>query len=305
MSDRVGTVPPAGLERPSRRHATRSLGALTPYLLIAPTVIFMVVFFVWPLIDALLLAFRSSAGAWTLANVQGMLSDLNFVPALVDTLLLLLFIIPIELGLALVAAVVTQQRPRGQALFLYLWSIPLAVSDLAAGLVWLAVFTSHGFLNSALQGLHLIAAPIGFLDYDNLAGLVLAVVAAEVWRSISLVMVVILSGLQAIPKEVLEAAESLGAGGWRRFWHVTAPLLKPTIQVALIMRTTTAFTVFASVLALGGGTFHILAGESFHQVQNQNYQLAAAYGVLILFLSSLATTGYLIVLRTRREVFGR
>lgn len=297
----AGAMAVEGRPRARRRSRTR---AFLPYLLIAPAALFMVVFFVWPLLQALLIAFQTPQAAWTLANIVALFHDANFVPAIVDTVVLIALIIPIETALALVAAVVTLGKPRGQSVFLYLWSIPLAVSDLAAGLLWLSVFTSHGYLNSALQGLHLIHSPIGFLNYDNLPGLVIAIVIAEVWRSISLVMVVILSGLQSIPREVLEAAESLGANGWQRFLRVTLPLLKPTIQTALIMRTTTAFTVFASVLALGGGTFHILAGEAFHFVENQNYQMAASYGLVILVCSSIATSAYLVLLRTRREVFG-
>jgi multiple sugar transport system permease protein len=301
MSDRVTAAPRIGRERTKgRRHLARRA---LPYLLLTPAAVFMVVFFVWPLLQALLIAFQTPQATWTLDNIVNLVRDANFWPAVVDTLVLLALIIPVETALALVAAVVTLSRPKGQGVLLYLWSIPLAVSDLAAGLIWLSVFTSHGFLNSALQGLHLIRAPIGFLNYDNLPGLVIAIVIAEVWRSVSLVMVVILSGLQSIPKEVLEAAESLGASGWQRFWRVTLPLLKPTIQTALIMRTTTAFTVFASVLTLGGGTFHILAGEAFHQVENQNYQMAASFGLVILVCSSIATTAYLVLLRTRREVF--
>ena len=157
-----------------------------------------------------------------------------------------------------------------------------------------------------LQGIHLTQHPLGFLNYDNVPGLVFAVVMAETWRSVSLVMVVIMSGIQAIPAELGEAAEILGAGAWRRFTKVTLPLLKPTIQVGLMLRTTAAFQVFAVVLALTGSGLPVLATKTASWAYGaRNYQMAAAYAVLLLVLSSITTMAYLTSLRTPREVFQR
>jgi len=266
----------------------------------------MTLFFVWPAVQTLLIAFQSSTGAFTLGNFQAMFKDTDFLLTLRNTVLLLVLIIPIETTIALGMAVLAQTSLRGRDFMLYIWSIPLAVSDLAAGLIWFSFFTSHGYLNSVLQDLHLIKHPLGFLDYNNLAGLVGAIVLAEVWRSISLVMVVIMSGIQSIPAELGEAAEILGASAWRRFRHVTLPLLKPTLQVALILRTTAAFQVFSVVLALAGSALPVLAVKSESWINEyRNYQLAATYALLILLLSSLSTVMYLLLLRTPREVFQR
>ncbi|MGI8563019.1 MAG: carbohydrate ABC transporter permease [Candidatus Dormibacter sp.] len=293
----------AGRPRPAVRFNRRQL---EPYALLAPATIFMTLFFAWPALQTLLIAFQSAQGSFTLDNFGAMARDTDFRLAVRNTLLLLVLIIPIETTIALVMAVLAQSRLFGRDVMLYIWSIPLAVSDLAAGLVWFSIFTSHGYLNSVLQDLHLIAHPVGFLDYNNLGGLVTAIVLAEVWRSMSLVMVIIMSGIQAIPPELDEAAESLGAGAWQRFWKVTLPLLKPTLQVALILRTTTAFQVFGVVLALAGSALPVLAVKSESWVtEYRNYQLAATYAILILVLSSLSTVGYLLLLRTPREVFQR
>ncbi len=294
-----------GAGRP-RRAVRFSRRQLEPYALLAPAAIFMTLFFAWPAVQTLLIAFQKANGSWTLDNFGAMARDTDFRLALRNTLLVLVLIIPIETTIALLMAVLAQSRLFGRDVMLYIWSIPLAVSDLAAGLVWFSIFTSHGYLNSVLQDLHLIAHPVGFLDYNNLGGLVTAIVLAEVWRSMSLVMVIIMSGIQAIPPELDEAAESLGAGAWQRFWKVTLPLLKPTLQVALILRTTTAFQVFGVVLALAGSALPVLAVKSESWVtEYRNYQLAATYAILILVLSSLSTVGYLLFLRTPREVFQR
>ena len=306
MSGQVASAAGRAAERPPRGAVRVSRRQLEPYFLLAPAALFMTLFFVWPAVQTLLIAFQSSTGAFTLGNFQAMFKDTDFLLTLRNTVLLLVLIIPIETTIALGMAVLAQSRLRGRDFMLYIWSIPLAVSDLAAGLIWFSFFTSHGYLNSVLQDLHLIKHPLGFLDYNNLAGLVGAIVLAEVWRSISLVMVVIMSGIQSIPAELGEAAEILGASAWRRFRHVTLPLLKPTLQVALILRTTAAFQVFSVVLALAGSALPVLAVKSESWINEyRNYQLAATYALVILLLSSLSTVTYLLLLRTPRAVFQR
>jgi multiple sugar transport system permease protein len=292
--------------RSTRGRVRARLRPLEPYLLLAPAVVFLLVFLGWPILGALGVAFQTAAGQWTLENFQKLVHDTDFGLSMRNTFLVLVIVIPLELVVALAMALLAQARLRGRELFLYLWSFPLAISDLAAGLVWFSIFTQHGYLNSALRDLHLIRGPIGFLNYDNLTGMVMAVVLAETWRSISLVMVVIMSGIQAIPAELGEAAAILGAGAWRRFWNVTLPLLKPTVQVALILRTTAAFQVFAVVLALTGSGLPVLATKTESWAYDaRNYQMAAVYAVLLLVLSSLGTLVYLTALRTPRQVFQR
>ncbi len=307
MPGQVATAPALPGVAEGRRRGRRGRRVRwAPYALVAPATLFMLVFFVWPAFQALLIAFQTPAGAFTLGNLQAMVHDTDFRFALTNTLLLVALIIPVETAVALLMAVLAQSRLRGMGFFLYFWTLPLAVSDLAAGLIWLSVFTSHGYLNSLLQDLHLIRHPIGFLDYNSLGTLVAAIVIAEVWRSISIVMVVITSGLQSIPVELDEAAAIMGAGGWQRFTRVTLPLLKPSIQVALILRTTAAFQVFAMVLAMAGAAYPVLAIKTEQWVYDyQNYQFAGSYAALILLFSAVATVIYLVVLRTPRQVFQR
>ena len=312
VPDRVGATPaapsvrPIDLQRRTRLRRRRRVRPLVPYLLLAPAAIFMAVFFVQPLLRSVLIAFQTPQQQWTFDNIRNMVQNGDFPLAVRNTLILLAVIIPIETCIALVMAVIAQGRLRAQNWFLYVWSIPLAVSDLAAGIVWLSIFSFHGYLNTVLQDLHLLKIPLYFLAYNNLTSLIAAMVIAEVWRSISLVMVIIMSGIQAIPSELGEAAEILGASAWHRFWRVTLPLLKPTLQVALILRTIAAFQVFAVVLALAGSALPVLAVKSESWVaEYRNFQLGATYAVMILVLSSLSTVVYLGLLRTPREVFQR
>lgn len=275
---------------------------LIPYLLIGPSVIFLLVFFAWPLAEAILLAVRAPDGAWTLEAFRRMTGDLNFGDALRNTLLLTAVVVPLQLALALALAVLVSGLARGRDLWLYVWTIPLGISDLAAGIAWLAIFTERGYLNSLLAGLGLIDQPQSLLGYESPGTLFLAVVVAELWRATAIVLVILVAGLGLIPRMYSEAADVFGATPWQRFTRVTLPLLRPSIQTALILRTIAAFEVFAVVSALGGRTLPVLAGESYAWYgAYQNPHVAAAYAALILVISLGATLLYLRLLPVRKE----
>jgi ABC-type sugar transport system permease subunit len=133
--------------------------------------------------------------------------------------------------------------------------------------------------------------------------LIIAVVVAEIWRSTAVVLLIVVAGLQLIPKEFGEVADIFGASPWQKLIRVTLPTLKPTLQSALILRTVLAFEVFAAVYAIGGRNIPVLVGEAYlWQRENQNYSVAAAYAVLIMVISLAATAVYLAVLRQKPEV---
>lgn len=279
--------------------------AQLPYLLIAPTVLFVAWFFLWPLLQALLLAFRDTAGAFTAAHFRRMAEDFYFARAVRDTALMLVLVIPIQLVVALAAALVVNQRFWGSNLFLYLYAVPLGISELAAGLIWLSIFTERGYLNGVLHSLGLIGQTVAYLSHQSPRWLLTAVVVTEVWRATPLVMVILLSGLQMIARDYLEAADSFGASAWQKLRMVILPLLRPSIQSALIIRTVLAFQVFAPVIVLTGRLFPVLASESyFWYTVVRNEHVAAAYAVLMMALSVAVTWAYLAALRTRQEQVG-
>jgi multiple sugar transport system permease protein len=294
-------------ERASARGQQRApnrqrMALVLPYLLLVPALAFLVVLFAWPMIQALLLSVRTPGGDWTLNYLRRMTNDVNFVPALRSTLLLIALAVPLQFILAIVMGLLIQAKLRGASVFLYLWTIPLAISDLAAGLVWLSIFGDRGYLNSVLQGMGLLSAPFAFLSYENPFSLLMAVVIAEVWRATSIVMVIVVAGLQLIPPDYLEAAEVFGANQWQRIRHVMLPLIRPSLQVALILRTILAFQVFAVVIALAGRAMTVLTAEAYTWYdQNRNTNVAAAYALLILTFSLVTTALYLRALRVKDE----
>jgi multiple sugar transport system permease protein len=272
-----------------------------PYLLLLPATVFLAAFFLWPFIQVAVEAFTSN-GTPTLDHFRTMASDWKFYPALGNTLLLALIIVPLQMTLALsMASLVTRMGARRDVI-LYIWTIPLGISDLAAGLVWLAILEKNGFLNSALQSLGFIAEPITWLGYQDKVMLFVAVILAEVWRSTAIVMVILVAGMGLIPREYYEAAEVFGAGPWKRFVKVTLPLLKPSLQTALILRTILAFEVFGVVAALAGTNLPILMGQTYEwQFALQDRNVAAALAFVTLVISIGFTLFYLVVLRTPDE----
>jgi multiple sugar transport system permease protein len=287
-------------ESPSRRVA-RLAG---PYALLAPTIAFLALFFAWPMVQALGLAVRDEAG-FSLGPIQRMVGDVEFWSAIRTTLLLTAVVVPAQVVLALVMSLLLVAELRGVGFFLYAWSIPLAISDLAAGVVWLSIFTDRGYLNSLLVSLGLSEAGFPFLSYEQPTSLFAAVAVAETWRATAIVLVILVAGLQVIPKDYGEAAEVLGATAWQRFRLVTLPLLRPSLQVALILRTILAFQVFAVVIALASRNLPVLAGEAYYWYFSlRNPNVAAAYALLIMLFSIANTAIYLRALRVRDEQFG-
>ena len=147
-----------------------------------------------------------------------------------------------------------------------------------------------------------IDKPFLFLNYQTKWPLV-AIVLAEVWRATSIVFVVLVAGLQSIPRDYVEAAEVFGAGWFARVWRVILPLLRPSIQTALILRTILAVQVFAVVSAIAGRGMTVLANEAYLWYREyRNPHLAATYAMFILTISLITAFIYLRALRTKEEM---
>ena len=273
---------------------------LLPFALLLPSVIFLVLLIVIPMLQALLLAVQADTGGFTTEYLARMAGDVNFNDAWRNTLLLLILIVPLQIVLALVMALLINSRFRGHEWFLYIYAVPLAISDLAAGILWLAVFTERGYLNTVAQGTGVLQTPVVFLSFENFPGLLTAIVIAESWRATAIVMVILVAGLQLIPRDYFEAADLFGANRVRRTVHVVLPLLRPSLQSALIIRTIFAFQTFAVVLALGGRNLPVIAAEAYSwYANNRNAHLAASYALLLVALTVVFTVVYLRVLGLR------
>jgi multiple sugar transport system permease protein len=254
------------------------------------------------MVGAFGLAFQESNGEWGLGSIQRMLRDANFMRALGTTLLLVVLVLPVQLFLAMTMALIINAKLKGAGLWLYIYALPLGISELAAGIVWVSIFTQSGWLNSILQTLGVIDAPIIWQSSETPWLLIGLVVVAEAWRATSIIMIILVAGLQSIPPEYLEAADVYGATTWQKVRRVILPMLRPALQVALILRAVLAFQVFATVIALAGTGTVVLAQEARRWATSiNNDNVAAAYAGVVLILSIASTLLFLGLLPTREE----
>jgi multiple sugar transport system permease protein len=271
-----------------------------PYLLLLPATLFLLVFFVYPFVQVAVQAFAGPSGL-TFDHFQTMARNFRFWPSVRNTILLAVVVVPLQLVMALAMASTVSNLTTARSAILYIFTIPLGLSDLASGIIWLAIFEQSGFLNSMLTSLGVVNKPILFLSYQNSWVIFVAVALAELWRATAIVMVILVSGMGLIPKEYYEAAEVFGAGPWKRFVKVTLPMLRPSLQTALILRTIAAFEVFAVAQALGGTTLPVLVGQIYDWQFNQRETgVAAAMAIIVLVISIGCTLFFLRVLRTPR-----
>ncbi len=277
----------------------------TPYILLLPSALYLAVFFAVPMVQAFGLAFQDANNNWSLDSWRMMFSDASFNEALRTTLLLIVVIIPVQFVMAMSMALVVNAKLKFSGLWLYIYAIPLGISELAAGIIWYAIFTQQGWLNSFLQGLGIVERPFIFLSFENQGWLIFAIVLAEAWRATSIVMVILVAGLQGIPRDYLEAADVFGASFWQKVTRVILPLLRPSLQVALILRIILAFQAFAVIIAIAGQAITVLPAEAYRWYQDyRDPHVAAAYASLILFLSIASTILVLWLVPTREEQLG-
>ena len=216
---------------------------LLPYLLVAPQLAVVLIFFYWPAAQAVLQSFLvqdafglSTSFVW-FDNYRELLSEPDYFAAIVRTFVFSFAIALSSLSLALLLAVMADKPLRGGTIYRTLLIWPYAVAPPVVGVLW--VFMLNPSLGVLSHGLRTIGIDWNPLLNGNQAALLIVLAAA--WKQISYNFLFFLAGLQSIPKSVLEAAAIDGARPMRRFWTVTFPLLSPTIFFLLVVNIVYAF----------------------------------------------------------------
>jgi len=190
-------------------------------------------------------------------------------------------VFPLLLGLAL--AMLFRQMP-GQEWFKSLIFLPRILAPTALGVMWYYVYAPEGMLNQLLGMLSGTAVQIAWLFEDSL--ITPAIILAFVWQSCGLVMVLLLLGLAALPRDPLEAARLDGAHPWQVFYHITLPLLSPTILMVVILSVLAGFTVFDLLWVMGSSypqqrTLSLAVFMYFEAFQKNSWSFAAATAMVI------------------------
>jgi ABC-type sugar transport system permease subunit len=187
-----------------------------------------------------------------LDNYAELARDPRFWSSLRHTLFFTVVTVALELVLGLVLALAMNSAFRGRGAARATSLLPWAIPTVVAALLWRFMFDSQaGIVNALLVAIGFLERPMVWFIEATTAWI--PVILSDVWKTTPFVAILLLAGLQNIDKTLYEAAEVDGASAWWRLWHITIPLLKPTIFVALIFRTLDAFRVFDLLYALTGG----------------------------------------------------
>lgn len=262
---------------------------------LTPATLMIVIMSFYPMVRAFLISLQTGAGANMrfaepiFSNYQRMIADKVFIKSIGNTFLYLLIQVPIMLILAiLLAQLLNNKDLKFKGLFRTCVFLPCATSLVSYALIFRSLFAQEGLINSILVKLHILESGYNFLGNATSAKIV--IIIALVWRWTGYNMVFYLSGLQNIEYSVYEAAKIDGANGWKTFWGITVPLLKPTIIMTFIMSINGTLQLFdESVNLTKGGPAnatitmsHYVYNTCFVNVPNFGYASAMAFLIFIM-----------------------
>jgi trehalose/maltose transport system permease protein len=249
---------------------------------VGPSVVFVGLFSLYPIFDSIRLSFYrmiltlpwlgQKFVGWE--NYLDLIGDPVALNSLLTSLIFVAVTTPIEVALGLGMALVLNQSFCGRGWLRAIVLIPWAIPTVVASQMWRFIFNDrYGLFNFALFGdaTQHYWAP---LAEPNLA--LMAVMVADIWKTSSFAGLIILAGLQVIPKELYEAASIDGASGWQKFRHITLPLVKPALLLALLFRTIDALKVFDLVFVMTQGG----PADATNVLQFYGYKKSFAEGMI-------------------------
>jgi multiple sugar transport system permease protein len=268
------------------------------YCMIAPTMIGLTIFYLWPIIQTIYFSFTEWGAfgqyEWTgLDNYRRMLEDSNLLQSFKNTGIYIIFTVPIGIFLSILIAVLLNQKIKGKSVYRTLYFLPVITMPAAIAMVWRWLYNSdYGLLNYLLS-IFGIKGPQWVSD-PKIA--LYSIIVVAIWSGLGYNMVIFLSGLQGIPRSYYEAAEIDGAGPVKVFFKITLPLLSPVIFFVTIMSFIGAFQVFDLIFMMIGKSSTALENTQsivylFYQhafvLNDKGY--AAAIAVLLLIIILIIT----------------
>ena len=267
---------------------------LTGWIFLTPAALLIAVFSFYPMIKCFIYSFQKGSTFakmewYGINNYIRMFQDKVFMKSLGNTFLYFLIQVPIMLILALIlASMLNNKDLKFKGLFRTAIFLPCATTLVSYAIIFRSLFSTEGFVNTILIKLGILDAPFAFLT--NTTGARAIIILALVWRWTGYNMVFYLSGLQNIEYSVYEAAKIDGASPMQSFFHITVPLLKPTILLTAIMSTNGTLQLFdESVNLTKGGPAntsitmsHYIYDATFKYVPNFGYSCAMSILILIL-----------------------
>jgi len=265
------------------------------WLFLLPSIVFLVVVVIFPMLYSLRLAFHS----WNLAkpesgtqfiwlqNFQRLLcKDTDFHRSLQLTFIFSGIVTTIEFLIGLGLAYALHRQGRAEKIFTSMFMIPPIVAPVVVALQWKFLLDlQYGLVNWLLSYLGIMKHPIGWLSQEPWA--LYSVMIVDIWHWTPLMYLILLAGCQSLPKEPFDAARVDGASSWKMFLHLYLPMLKPIILIALLIRSLCALIFFEEVLILtrgGPGSFTEVASWYLYKVAFRFWEMGYASAGSWLFL---------------------
>ena len=279
---------------------------LLPALFIAPAVAVLLSLSIYPLIYSVTISLQKetpSGVVWGFGNFVRLVSDSFFLTAMAHTFVYAAAALTCEFLLGLGLALLLNSQMRGRGIFRASLLVPMMLPAVVVGVVWrLMLNPNFGAINGTLKRFGINTENLTWTASPKLA--MLSVIAVDVWQWTPFVFLVLLAGLQAIPQEPYEAALIDGSSRWQTFLHVTLPLLKPAILIALLLRTMDLLRVFDQIFILteGGPGFATETASLYiyrTAFRFSNFGYAAAMSFVLLAITNVISLGYIRLLQTR------
>lgn len=226
-----------------------------PYLLVSPYLVFVLLFVLFPVLFCFFLTFNK----WNIIspmkfigvdNYSRLFQDRLFWKAIGNTLKFLLLHIPLQLAVSLFLAYLLHQKIRAAAFFRTSFFMPVIVSGVVVTILWQQILGyDSGLINRALMSMGM--NKLGWLVAPELAIYSIAIMAT--WKNLGLYVILFLIGLQTVPAQYYEAAKMEGATRWQQFYHITLPMINPTIFMVVILSTIGGFSLFIEPYIMTGG----------------------------------------------------
>jgi trehalose/maltose transport system permease protein len=238
-----------------------------------------------------------------LQNYRDLVHDTIFRDSVVVTVKFTVITVSMELVLGMIIALAVNSGFRGRGVMRAMMLVPWAIPTVVAAQMWKWMYDDvFGVTNDALVRLHVISEPVAWISQPSTA--LWAVAAVDIWKTTPFVALLLLAGLQVIPRELYEAGDVDGASTWRQFWRITLPLLMPAILVTLVFRTLDALRVF--------DVFYVFFGSRLDTqtmaIYNQNTIVAvgdvgygAAISVAIFLIIGLFVVIYTTFMRVQEQ----
>src|ERR1700722_5506042 len=228
---------------------------ILPYLLVSPYIIYVMIFVMFPVLFCFFLTFHK----WNIIapmhfigvdNYTRLFRDRLFWKAIGNTLKFLLLHIPLQLIASLFPAQLLNQKIKAISFFRASFFMPVIVSGVVITILWQQLFGyDTGMINRMLTSAGL--SKQGWLVNPDIAIYSIAIMAT--WKNVGLYVILFLVGLQTVPPQYYETAKLEGANRWQQFWHITLPMINPTIFLVVILSTIGGFSLFIEPYIMTGG----------------------------------------------------